>query len=540
MPSSSVPLEPVREVHNLERYSLARANAGIYYNVVVGTRLQLQSATTQLPKDKTQWLEILTGPLSWLIQRHPALSVVVGDHLSAKPTFLRLPAIDLSRLVRVTTIQRHNEIRQVLEDEHTTPFDFLNHEIPLWRIVLVHITDDDSFYLLYNFQHVIGDGRSAMSLTEQLVQQLNIQAAAAAVTAATASTSAENTRLPTVVTAPNDPLPPAIEMRVNCQPPLPMLLKEAALGLLLPAFVKKSLESKYWAGEFDANLNVPNETQVEGCFFTQEETLQIIQTSKIRQTTVHSILFTAANFAIKSIFLSQVEGEGENMKPTTTKDKLSFATPVSLRALISPTIDPSDQGSYTSELITKDIQILLESEFWNVTQTYRNQVVKGTTTEKGVRHMLEHAGLLEYLPKRPGGWEDFLQSQVAQEPHGRLATLKLSNIGKSWDQPSSSSSSTSSSSSSSEQQPVVTFKVQDAIFSQSASVTSSAFTLNAATANGALSIITTWQKATFSSRERGELFMKEFKRILLQATEPKRQVYLFREAVISRHTTVSQ
>ncbi|KAI8598446.1 alcohol acetyltransferase [Dissophora ornata] len=506
-------LTPVREVANLERYSLARSNADIYHNVVVGTRLQLQSQEgqqpTQVPSDPAQWLALLTGPLTWLVQQHPALSVIVGDHLSAKPKFLRMPSIDLSRVIRVTTIQQSSEIAQVLEHEHSMLFDFSNAQVPLWRIVVAHVKEDDSFYLFYSFQHVIGDGRSAMAFTEQLVERLNIQAAE--------SPSMTNKPGPsTVIVPPNDPLPLSVEKRVDCSPSVPTLIKEATMALLLPAFVKKALESRYWAGEIDATLSALNESQVGMWYLTKEETAQVVKAAKSRSSTVQSILFTASNFAIKSVFLSKVE---EASKLTTTKDKLSFATPVSLRTLISPPIAPQDQGSYTSEIVTKDIKVDLETGFWNLTQSYRNQIVQGTTTPGGVNHMLEHAGLLEYLPKHDGGWEAFLRGQVAKEQHGRLATLKLSNIGRAWDQPQSSS---------------LAFKVCDAIFSQSASITGSAFTLNAATANGILSIVATWQKATFSSRERAELFLEELKRILLEATESERKDYRFREALLSR------
>ncbi|KAG0366440.1 alcohol acetyltransferase-domain-containing protein [Gamsiella multidivaricata] len=502
---------PIREVANLERYNLARANAGTYFNVVVGTRLQLQSSegahTTQLPTDATQWLRLLAGPLTWLIQQHPVLSLVIGEHRSAKPTFLRMPSVDLSKIVRVTSIQQPNDIVQTLEYEHNLPFDYLNTEVPLWHIVVAHVKEDNSFYLLYNFQHAIGDGRSAMALTEQLVERLNIQAS---------ETSSRELDLPTMVIPPNDPLPFNLEKRVNCNPSLLMLFKEATMGLLLPAFVKKTIESKYWSGEIDATLDL-NETQVGLWYLNQQETLQVIEAAKSHNTTVNSILFTASNFAIKSVFLSKVE---DGVKPTTTKDRLSFSTPVALRPLITPPISRYDQGCYTSAIVTKDIEVSLDTGFWALTQTYRNQIVKGTSTPTGIRHLLEHVGMLEYLPKREGGWEDFLRGQVTKEQHGRLATIEISNVGKAWDQPGS-----------------VTFKIQNAIFSQSAGITGSAFMLSAATANGVLSIVGTWQKATFSSRERAEEYLREFKRILLEATEHERKDYRFREALLSGHAS---
>ncbi|KAG0265523.1 hypothetical protein BG011_004551 [Mortierella polycephala] len=506
-------LQFVREIANLERYSLARANAGLYYNVIVGPRLQLQAHSQQIPHDPSQWIKLLTRPLTWLIQKHPSLSVVVGEHLSTKPTFLRMRSIDISRIIRVTSIQHPSEIANVVEQEHARPFDFLDVEVPLWRMVVVHVQDDDSFFLLYVFQHVIGDGRSGMALTEQLVQRLNVEAAEEA-EALLAGPTESVSPLSTVVIPPEDPLPLPLEMRVNCSPSWSTLVKEATMSLLLPGFVKKAIEKKYWSGEVDATLEVPHETQAGMWFLTPEETSRVTRAAKAHSTTVQSILYTASVFAAKAVFLSTVEGERNQV--STTKDEFVYATPVSLRPLISPSVARHDQGGYVSEVTTRGIRVELDTEFWEMTAAYRKQVIESTTTAKGVRGMLEHVGLLDHLPTHQGAWEEFLRGLVTKEQHGRGSTLMLSNLGKAWEQ---------------EQPSSVAFRVQDGIFSQSGSIISGAVTLNAATANGVLSMIGTWQKATFTmGRERGEQFLTEFKRILLEATESERISYRFQDA----------
>ncbi|KAG0058596.1 hypothetical protein BGZ93_003004, partial [Podila epicladia] len=55
----------VRPVANVERYTLAQGNTDIYYNVVIGTRLQLQS-NLKWPQDKDQWITLLSPALAWL------------------------------------------------------------------------------------------------------------------------------------------------------------------------------------------------------------------------------------------------------------------------------------------------------------------------------------------------------------------------------------------------------------------------------------------------------------------------------------------
>ena len=499
----------VREVANLERYSLARANAGLYSNVIVGPRLQMQpleGKTPPLPHDFNEWVQLLAGPLTWLIQQHSILSVVVGDHLSPHPKFLRMPSVDLNKVVRVKTVPCPADVSQVLAEEHRVMFDYLNVEVPLWGITVVQVQEDNSFYLLYNFQHAIGDGRSAMALTEQLVEQLNVHAALH---------GTDKPLLPTIVTSPTHELARNLEARVNCKPSYTTLIKEATMGLLLPGFLKKMIEPKYWAGEIDATLEAPHETEVDIWFLTQDETSLVAKAAKARNTTVQAILFAASIFATKAVYLSKVDKESDTK--TTTEDKLSFGTPVAMRALIQPSIARNDQGSYVSEILIKNIRVRLDTEFWALAQSYRKQIMKKTATDKGVRSLLEHTGLLDFLPR--DGWEDWMKGHVKKEQHGRESTLKLSNIGKAWDQTATEAAP-------------IAFKILDAVFSQDACTFSSPFTLNAATANGVLAMTSSWQRATFKSKKSAQRFMTDFKRILLESSEPERKEYHFRDALV--------
>ncbi|KAF9275982.1 hypothetical protein BGZ68_010328 [Mortierella alpina] len=507
-------LPVVREVGNLERYSLARCNAGVYFNVLVGPRLKLRQAAPQLPQDTAQWVDLLKGPLGHLIKQHTALSVVIGDPFSTKPVFLRLPSIDIASVVRVTDIAEAEHVSQVLEQEHALPFDVANHTIPLWRIIVARVKSDGSFYLIYNFHHSIGDGRSGMVLTEQLLERLNIQALESPSSSAAASS--------TVVTTSEGPLPPTLEERVSCKPGLGLLLKEATMSLFLPTFLKKALQKKHWVGEFAATLDVPHESQVGIFHLDRAETSQIVKAAKAHSNTVQSILFAASMFAIKAVFLSSTkaiagtdtEKDTKRTVATTTKDVLSFATPVTLRTLISPPIAREDQGCYPSEFMTSNVQIELDTMFWKLAQNYRKRLVKKTQTPKGVSHLLQHVGLLSYLPNTPNGWEDYIKSLVKKEHGGRQGTVMISNLGRAWDQDATTA-----------------FEVLDSAFSQSAFTTGPAITLGASTANGVLSVTGTWQKAAFSSRDRAELYLKEFKRILLEATSPEKKEYRFQEAL---------
>ncbi|KAF9021477.1 hypothetical protein BGZ52_001703, partial [Haplosporangium bisporale] len=285
-------LTVVRPMGNLERYSMSRSNVDFHYNVVVGIRLQQQpqgSGPQTTPQD-VKWFELLAGPLAWLVQKHPSLSVVVDDHLSPHPAFLRMPSVNMSKVIRVTTIQHSNDVTKVLEEEHAKPFEFTDHSIPLWRVVVAHVTEDDSFFILFVFCHNIADGRSGVAFTEQLVERLNFEATRASSIIAH----------PMVVTSPTDPMPEPLEQRVNCFLSIATLVKEAISTLLLPALIKKALEKAYWAGEFDVTLEAPHETQVGYWHLTEEETRRVLAAARKHSTTVHAILFSASVFATKA------------------------------------------------------------------------------------------------------------------------------------------------------------------------------------------------------------------------------------------------
>jgi len=533
-------LEVVRPVHHLERYNVTRSNVKIYNNVAIGVRFQCSQLLQQSLRREDQrlsnrfWSRLLIGPMTTILEKHPSLGLVVGDALSARPTFLRLPSLDLSKQIRIVTVpatEKMNTVEEeesgggvgaVMEEEHNLPFDLLDLQAPLWRMVIVlDEKKSDVVTLLYTFHHVIADGRSALALIEQLYQQLNLQAATSSILEDTSSITDFK-----ITPAPQGPMPEAIESLTNCFPSARTLVWEATRAILLPPFLKKALESPYWAGEIDSTLEVPNETQLRFLRFTKEETQQIVRTAKDRGTTVQSILATASIFAAVLVFMT-----GQD----TTREPLVFATPVSLRDLIHTRsgstmqgpIPAADQGNYTSEILHENVQVAEDNStsFWSMTDAYRQQVLRGTKTDRGVQELLEHFGMLALLPKdKDGSWEKFMRDKIFKDQHGRKASIKLSNLGRAtWSTPSSSSSGAS--------EPM--FKAEDAFFSQSSGVTASALTMNALTVNGVLIVTTTWQKAGFKGRERGDRYVQAFKQILMQAIKSGQQDYLFQDCVAS-------
>ncbi|KAF9993394.1 hypothetical protein BGZ79_001949 [Entomortierella chlamydospora] len=506
-------LQVARAVDNLERYNVTRSNVNIYNN---------------------EWAKLLLDPINNLLHQHPLLAHVVGDHLTAKPMFLCLENIDLLELIRIVPIKTPAEVGRVFEQEHNLPFDLSNQSIPLWRLTIAPIEEGDtqSFYLLYTFHHVIGDGRSAMALTDQLVQHLNLQAKKAT-NGAVFSNSSNTTKIQIASTK---PIPESIESRINCYPSLRTLICEATRALLLPGFLKKALEIKYWAGELDSSLETPNVTELALLQLTTQETLKVIQAAKRHSTTVQAILYTASVFAAKFVFMSNRrpvplgEGPYEDDNNPIEEEAIVFATPVSLRDLIPNPIAPDDQGNYTSEFLDYNVRVWDDSSFWEMTAVYRRRIIEATTTARGLQDLLEHFGMLSLLPKKDGGWESYMVSKVHKDQHGRKATIKLSNIGRGWEQSKTTSDDHVAENGNDDDVAIPRFLIKDGVFSQSSGVTASALTMSVATANGVMTISTTWQKAAFRGRARGELFMSEFKRILFEAIEDGKVDYMFKDA----------
>ncbi|KAG0271191.1 hypothetical protein BGZ95_001043 [Linnemannia exigua] len=522
-------LQVVRPVDNLERYNITRSNVNIYNNVCVGVSIYSPVTTTPSSsfshQSQVYWAQLLLNPIISLLDRHPIIATVIGDHLTGHPVFLRLQSIDLLPLIRVVSSPMEANssdsydavISRVLENEHNKPFDLADQSSPLWRLVIVP-NGQNAFHLIYTFHHVIGDGRSAMALTEQIVEQLNIQhASASSPTSSSSSSSSPSTFNIPILS--DKPISASIESRENCYPSIRFFLWEATRAILLPGFLKRALETKYWAGEIDSSLEAPNQTEVEFLRLTQDETRAVVRLAKARATTVQAIMYTASIFAARATFMSRNSSHAAGGKRTEGKagdgindedEALVFATPCSLRNLISDPIGADEQGNYVSEILHDNIRVQDGSGFWFMTDQYRKEVLAGTTTTRGVRHLLEHFGALALLSKRDGAWESFMTSRVTKDQHGRKASIKLSNLGRGWDTTSTAAVAGANGD--------AMYTIQDGFFSQSSGVTASALTMSAATANGRLTISTTWQMAGFHGRERGEAFVAEFKRILLLVT----------------------
>ncbi|KAG0351937.1 hypothetical protein BG005_008575 [Podila minutissima] len=495
----------LRPLDPWDRVMLAMHNIKVYNNVQVGARLQLQNASSHptiksIPTCKAQWQSLLAGPLAWLVQEHPSLSVVIGDHLSGEPAYWQLPSIDLVQLVHYETIQYATEMCTVIEAKHTLSFDTANQNMPLWRLFVVHILEDDTFFLIFCFHHSIADAGSFVALSEQLVERLNLEATT---TTPVSHSVRSGDDLHLVVPSSNKPLPPSLEMRVNCKPGLKTIFSALA-PILVPGFIRRFVETQYWAGDFDACAENPHETQVGYVTLSKAETLQALKAAKEHKMTLHALLMAAAAFATKAVLMSS----GSDTPNVHTNEVLRTGTVVNLRQLVAPAIDRFDLGNYASDMLHKDLSVEMDTPFWEVAQFYAQELTAKARSPAGVQLLLEFVGLCGLMPRHPGGIEESLCALGRSFQHGRQASLRCSNVGRAWDQKTTPPQGDHQ----------AFFKVLEAVFSQSAPDNSSAMTLNVVTANSRLAIAGTWQKAAIAGRDRGERMVQMMKQVLVDAT----------------------
>ncbi|KAF9211869.1 hypothetical protein BGZ59_007504 [Podila verticillata] len=101
-----------------------------------------------------------------------------------------------------------------------------------------------------------------------------------------------------------------------------------------------------------------HQTQVEYVTLSEAETLQVLK------MTMHSLLMTAAVFAIKAAFVSS--GGDASADVSTNDEMLRTATLVNVRPLVTPAIDRLEHGNYVSGTQHKEVSIHMDTLFWEV------------------------------------------------------------------------------------------------------------------------------------------------------------------------------
>ncbi|KAF9432763.1 hypothetical protein BGZ76_010358 [Entomortierella beljakovae] len=505
-------LQVVRPLGHVEHTFVAASNKLKIASLSVGNKIQYRSLSNNNIKDSAkisswktskEWAQLFLDPLTWLLYELPNLSVIIDDLYSLHSNFLRLESIDTEKLIKVAPIKTSSDIAAQLEIQVNIPFDLTDQSTPLWRLLICPIEDEpSSFYLHYVLHHSLGDGVSCIVMMEQLIERLNVQAKS--ISSLSALDSRRSTIIPITT---RKGLPPPFELLQDCKPSILKIIKIAG-WVLLPYFLKP----KYWTGDVDVLDDFRNVPRFELLEFTKEETTQLVRAAKRNSVTVHCLFQPTILFALKSVFLPNSD-QGVNI-----------GSPVNLRELISNPIPRTDQGNFTNIIENFNVRVKDENEFWEMTRVYSKEIQQ-MKSPAGVQNMNENYGLITLLPQKDGMWDKLVMDRAGAQLHGRSLAVLFSNIGVGWHQADKDQQN---------------FLIENAIFSPYTTITESAINMGITTANGRLSIVTSWSDSSFiNGRERVKLFSEELKKIILEATKEGRDQYFYKDAKASyfeKHT----
>ncbi|QIW94587.1 hypothetical protein AMS68_000105 [Peltaster fructicola] len=153
-----------------ERRCIARDVLGLYGCIVTVARYDSVQGTA--PDDLQETLHLA---LRQCIDRHAALSVVVQDATTEKPTLARLHHIDIAQHLTILepTVDHAEEILQnLLDTAHSQPL--MNYERqPQWRVWVRPRADSSSCYIAFATSHAIMDGRSGTIFHQSLLKVLH-------------------------------------------------------------------------------------------------------------------------------------------------------------------------------------------------------------------------------------------------------------------------------------------------------------------------------------------------------------------------------
>lgn len=128
---------------------------------------------------------LMFAALRRVIDRHPVMSISIVDEGSLNPAWVRLPEIDLEKVVHFRELEEgdvEGSCRSIIEAAHQIPFEDLG-QLPLWRVVLVEhettssndktIAGTKTIDVGFFWHHGIGDGGSGVAFHLEILDALN-------------------------------------------------------------------------------------------------------------------------------------------------------------------------------------------------------------------------------------------------------------------------------------------------------------------------------------------------------------------------------
>ncbi|CAG8375958.1 unnamed protein product [Penicillium salamii] len=273
--------ENLRPVGRLEQYSTSRHQVGFYVNVAVAATYHIPDAYVLPVKD------YVYQACEAAIVEHPALSAIVADDHTQEPYFVRLPQLDLDRIISMQdrkpgllATEANGEpapdldLQTLLATEHNTPFKAPD---AFWRLrVLLDVEDECQFTVVFVFHHAIGDGTSGKAFHQTFLHALG------------SIVDSEKTK--SVIDSPSNPLLPNIERISSMSLSFLYLAKK-----LFQAKVYSHRPAGLWSG---SKIMAPIQTRVRLIPFSKLLVSAVRDLCRAHKTTITALLQTVVARAL--------------------------------------------------------------------------------------------------------------------------------------------------------------------------------------------------------------------------------------------------
>lgn len=348
-----------------------RSNLSVYNNVAV-------TASYRYNSDRSLRLDLFHA-LDLVVKEHPALSAIPVATNTTSPYFVRLPEIDLEKVVTFSTINlsvektdQNSQLDRFLEAQHNSPFHYTEPPSPFWRIyVLEDPRIKSCFELSFVFHHCITDTKGAITFHEALEAALG---------------SPGHKRCKSIVIPTDTPLLPPLD--------------DFEAFDAKETYSEPSYESSTtWTGQIQST---PVKTRFTSLWISAESTKQFAAAVKRRSLSVTAVLQAVLVAAI----FRQLPLEYKIIK---------VDCPVSLRSWLSSPIKSSSMGCF----IDNFSEIYHRSPFnWEEAQRTKNkidEVIQRRQGDKLCRNVRMIPDLTAWFEQKMG--------------KSRQSALELSNVG---------------------------------------------------------------------------------------------------------------
>ncbi|KAB5533492.1 alcohol acetyltransferase [Coniochaeta sp. 2T2.1] len=408
-----------RPVGVLESYSTSRHNLGFYRCVCQTARYNVS-----LPLDSSDFMSVIEQAVAQAILSHPVLQAGIIDENTRSPSWVYLPHLDLSQLIRweyldaSTSSDRDAALQRVLEARHSTLWPDLHRRPGYEFIILAPKTTKISGLealrvdIVFAVHHAYADGNSCLILHRTLHQALNNPLAVPSFDPLS--------HILTITT--NTPLPPPQEALIDFKLSWPFFIKTLWTEFA-PSFLKPTSPTSAWAGK-PISLHPDNNTRLRLVSFPAPVAADILTHCRARTPTLTPLLHVlilhslARRLPVEAII----------------NHSLTSNTPISLRRLLPPGgkmgFDPDTSMGVILAGQDHRFPPSTVSQIRNVSQSPSDEVIFSLTASVSdeLRHKVSTLPKDDITALMP--WVKDYNAWFRQKlGRGRETTWEVSNVG---------------------------------------------------------------------------------------------------------------